>query len=52
MGKVKNISPSNAYAMTKKGALLVDVREPREVLPENHLTFLISWRFLSADLNN
>lgn len=31
MGKVKNISPSNAYTMTKKGALLVDVREPREV---------------------
>lgn len=29
--KVKDVSPRNAYAMMKKGALLVDVREPREV---------------------
>ena len=31
MSKVKDVSPNNAYAMTKKGALLVDVREPHEV---------------------
>ncbi|NTW82445.1 MAG: rhodanese-like domain-containing protein [Chlorobiaceae bacterium] len=31
MVKVKDISPSNALAMVRKGALLVDVREPREV---------------------
>lgn len=31
MVKVKDISPSNALALAKKGALLVDVREPREV---------------------
>ena len=31
MAKVKNISPKDAYAMLKKGALLVDVRTPREI---------------------
>ena len=31
MAKVKDVSPGNAYAMIKKGALLVDVRQPREI---------------------
>ncbi len=31
MIKVKNVTPSAAFAMTKKGALLVDVREPWEI---------------------
>ena len=31
MAKVKNVSPKDAYAMLKKGALLVDVRNPREI---------------------
>ena len=31
MAKVKDVNPQDAYAMTKKGALLVDVQEPREV---------------------
>ena len=31
MTKIKNITPGAAFAMMKKGALLVDVREPREI---------------------
>ena len=31
MTKIRNISPKDAYAMLKKGALLVDVRTPREI---------------------
>uniref|UniRef100_A4SDP0 Rhodanese domain protein n=1 Tax=Chlorobium phaeovibrioides (strain DSM 265 / 1930) TaxID=290318 RepID=A4SDP0_CHLPM len=31
MTKVKDIDPTAAFAMTKKGALLIDVREAREV---------------------
>ena len=31
MSAVKNISPAEAFALTKKGALIVDVREHREV---------------------
>lgn len=31
MAKVKNVSPKDAYAMLKKGALLVDVRNPYEI---------------------
>ncbi|WP_292004625.1 rhodanese-like domain-containing protein [Chlorobium sp.] len=31
MIKVKNVTPATAFAMTKKGALLVDVREPWEI---------------------
>jgi rhodanese-related sulfurtransferase len=31
MAAVKNISPADAYTLTKKGALIVDVREHREV---------------------
>jgi rhodanese-related sulfurtransferase len=31
MTKVKDVTPSAAHAMTKKGALLVDVREQGEV---------------------
>ena len=32
MTKVKNVSSKDAYAMLKKGALLVDVRNPREIV--------------------
>jgi rhodanese-related sulfurtransferase len=31
MAKVKHVDPADAFAMTKKGALLVDVREEREI---------------------
>lgn len=31
MSKIKDIGPKDAFAMTRKGALLVDVREPREL---------------------
>jgi rhodanese-related sulfurtransferase len=31
MKKIKEVTPSEAFSMTKNGALLVDVREPREV---------------------
>ncbi|AOS84140.1 hypothetical protein BIU88_08345 [Chlorobaculum limnaeum] len=31
MAAVKNISPADAYTLAKKGALIVDVREHREV---------------------
>lgn len=31
MSNVKNVSPKEAMSMTRKGALLVDVREPREL---------------------
>ena len=31
MAAVKNISPADAYTLAKKGALIVDVREDREV---------------------
>ncbi len=31
MVQVKEVSPKNAYAMMKKGALLVDVRTPHEI---------------------
>ena len=31
MNNIKNITPAAAFAMTKKGALFVDVREPREI---------------------
>ncbi|NTV01992.1 MAG: rhodanese-like domain-containing protein [Chlorobiaceae bacterium] len=31
MSKVKDINPATAWSMAKKGALLVDVRETREV---------------------
>lgn len=31
MIKPKNVTPAAAFAMTKKGALLVDVREPWEI---------------------
>ncbi|NEX13573.1 MAG: sulfurtransferase [Prosthecochloris sp.] len=31
MAKVKDVTPSNAYAMLKRGAVLVDVRQPREI---------------------
>jgi len=31
MIKIKNVTPTEAFSMTKKGALLVDVREPREI---------------------
>jgi rhodanese-related sulfurtransferase len=31
MGNVKNVGPKEALNLTRKGALLVDVREPREL---------------------
>ena len=31
MGKAKDVNPETAYAMAKKGTLIVDVRENREV---------------------
>jgi rhodanese-related sulfurtransferase len=31
MARIKEVSPKNAFAMMKKGALLVDVRTPHEI---------------------